>query len=814
SSSSSVGGGDGRASGVRGGRASSSTGGSESSYDIEEYNRFFAAKGLGGSGGGLGLPNPVEQVRSGGKAKASKRASEMMEALALAAAEFDRAHGTGVEDRGDGEWGRAGDVYSPWDEVRSDQEPTEEDSDEEIYAFVGRKPKRSQRSAGRQAVCSGAEFEWEEVDFEDPLGPYGSLLARLAGRGAPLPGLPHSISRSGGSGSGSGAASVINDDDDGDNGSADGVPYANVPGNDPSPVDVNSIAGGAASDNPNNMKRAKKKNKKGDGRGASAPSPTGIGPTPRPPGTAVTDADRNAGLGHWADIMNNAENVDAIELDPAKRAAKLAAALSRQQAGAARQGGGRAAPAPGSEPMAGEPPTPMMESPSGSGDMVVDQVAYHRMYPGGAKLNLKAFKLKQQSAVSAAFELCVALEPKARPAFEFKDGKRPTTSPFTLHVVVNGVAYSPATANTIKLAKQLASINFLREAMGTRPQLNLESLIADAGGSAAGKAAVAAKINEVAKQPRPSAAGAAAAGGGDGEGGGVEGEGAAAMDGEGDESEDAVEKLALGSGEPNYAQILHDLVAAHPECPTYTSYSFKALKDFGGKKQKKVRGRGFRCTARLLRHTVDPVLTAQKQKEEAEKRAAEAIAKAAVAADPTNPELLEAARKAHKAVLRSRAVPMLNIKVLSATGDGASKRDAKHTAAQALIYLLLPGCKTEGQMRAMAKAIMDKYQAEKKARLEEEQKVAQKAKSLREKAKALNARAEAAAAAVDAAEAQADVARVHQPVGESRHDKAMRIALQAATKTSEVRLITGEPGISSSDSEGGGGSGSGGSGGA
>lgn len=35
-------------------------------------------------------------------------------------------------------------------------------------------------------------------------------------------------------------------------------------------------------------------------------------------------------------------------------------------------------------------------------------------------------QLKQKSAVSAAFELCVAMEPKARPKFEFKDGKKTT----------------------------------------------------------------------------------------------------------------------------------------------------------------------------------------------------------------------------------------------------------------------------------------------------------------------------------------------------------------------------------------------------
>lgn len=102
-------------------------------------------------------------------------------------------------------------------------------------------------------------------------------------------------------------------------------------------------------------------------------------------------------------------------------------------------------------------------------------------------------------------------------------------------------------ARSIKLAKQLACINFLREVMGTREQLNLESLIAEAGGDVAGKAAVAAAINLKKADRTPAAAAAAAAGGGGGAAASEEGGGA----GDGAQSEDseAVANLALDNGE-------------------------------------------------------------------------------------------------------------------------------------------------------------------------------------------------------------------------------------------------------------------------
>lgn len=56
-------------------------------------------------------------------------------------------------------------------------------------------------------------------------------------------------------------------------------------------------------------------------------------------------------------------------------------------------GGGRggAPPAPAPAP---EPPKPMKKFPPGSGQMVLDEEAHQRMYPGGAVLNIKAFKVR------------------------------------------------------------------------------------------------------------------------------------------------------------------------------------------------------------------------------------------------------------------------------------------------------------------------------------------------------------------------------------------------------------------------------------
>lgn len=50
----------------------------------------------------------------------------------------------------------------------------------------------------------------------------------------------------------------------------------------------------------------------------------------------------------------------------------------------------------------------------------------------------------------------------------------------------------PLQAKTVKLAKQLASINFLREVVGTRRQLDLEHLTQEAGGASASAALAAA----------------------------------------------------------------------------------------------------------------------------------------------------------------------------------------------------------------------------------------------------------------------------------------------------------------------------------
>lgn len=88
--------------------------------------------------------------------------------------------------------------------------------------------------------------------------------------------------------------------------------------------------------------------------------------------------------------------MDPIELDPAKRAAKAAAELAAQVGGRGGKGG---APAPVPER---EPPKPMKEDPPGSGKMVLDEEAHQRMYPGGAVLNLKAFKVRSYGVCTCA----------------------------------------------------------------------------------------------------------------------------------------------------------------------------------------------------------------------------------------------------------------------------------------------------------------------------------------------------------------------------------------------------------------------------
>lgn len=83
--------------------------------------------------------------------------------------------------------------------------------------------------------------------------------------------------------------------------------------------------------------------------------------------------------------------------------------------------------------------------------------------------------------------------------------------------------------------------------MGTREQLNLESLIAEAGGDVAGKAALAAAINMKTKKPA-----AAEGGGAEAEGGGG---GAAGEEEEEDprsEDSEAVANLALDNGEASF----------------------------------------------------------------------------------------------------------------------------------------------------------------------------------------------------------------------------------------------------------------------
>lgn len=63
--------------------------------------------------------------------------------------------------------------------------------------------------------------------------------------------------------------------------------------------------------------------------------------------------------------------------------------------------------------------------------------------------------------------------------------------------------------------------------------------------------------------------------------------------------------LSHRTGLTNYAQLLHDLVAAHPETPTFAAYTFRALKDPSSKKPTSGTPRGFRCTAKVLQHILD-----------------------------------------------------------------------------------------------------------------------------------------------------------------------------------------------------------------
>lgn len=109
------------------------------------------------------------------------------------------------------------------------------------------------------------------------------------------------------------------------------------------------------------------------------------------------------------------------------------------------------------------------------------------------------------------------------------------------------------------------------------------------------------------------------------------------------------------AGKANYAQLLHDLVAAHHETPTYASYAFVAHKEMV--KEKGIQEgdptlKGFRCTAKLLRHVVNAEATSKAQEEQkaAKEKADQAREKAD--ADPDNADLAaeaEAAAKAHEA---------------------------------------------------------------------------------------------------------------------------------------------------------------------
>lgn len=105
--------------------------------------------------------------------------------------------------------------------------------------------------------------------------------------------------------------------------------------------------------------------------------------------------------------------MDAIETDPTKRAAKVAAAFGRQDAAA---GAGLAPRAPAPRPQEAEPPKPMKEDPPGSGPMVVDTVAYDRMYPGGAKLNVRAFKVCSEEFRESMHHAGLVLKQEVHPA--------------------------------------------------------------------------------------------------------------------------------------------------------------------------------------------------------------------------------------------------------------------------------------------------------------------------------------------------------------------------------------------------------------
>lgn len=114
------------------------------------------------------------------------------------------------------------------------------------------------------------------------------------------------------------------------------------------------------------------------------------------------------------------------------------------------------------------------------------------------------------------------------------------------------MATHPASANiyvrqakSMKLAKQLASINFLREAIGTRMQLDLDQLLQEgAGGRAAALTAA------LAAGAAATAATAASAAGGNGKGSGQDGSTAAAEAAAATAKAAAAEaeKLAMGDG--------------------------------------------------------------------------------------------------------------------------------------------------------------------------------------------------------------------------------------------------------------------------
>lgn len=480
-----------------------------------------------------------------------------------------------------------------------------------------------------------------------------------------------------------------------------------------------------------------------------------IGPPTRPT-SAVVNVDRGAGLGHWKTL---------------NRAGAMAPLPQREQRQGAGSGSGEAHRRGYSAP-SGPLLRPMGADP-------LDPVAYSRMYPGGAVINLKGFELKGKSAVSAAFELCVAMDPKARPKFESTDSAKSKKGPFTIQVVVHDVKYSEATAKSMKLAKQLASINFLREAIGTRMQLDLDQLLQEgAGGRAAALTAA------LAAGAAATAATAASAAGGNGKGSGQDGSTAAAEAAAATAKAAAAEaeKLAMGDGLANYAQLLHDLVAAHPETPTYASYAFKAIihskaPENGSAGGKNVKPSGFRCTAQLLRHVVNQeAMAVFKVEEAAAKVVADEVAERFLA-DPANQELKDELERAEKAVAVKKAATLIDIHMLSATGDGASKRDAKHKAAESMIYVLLPECKTEEDLRSTSRVMMDRYQAEKKARMEEEQRVAQQEKAARLARK--TAEEEAKRAAEEEAKKMAAEEEVTKVVAAAEAVESAKVAAEA-----------------------------------